>query len=37
MVKVLEVIQYTVYLTNLICAWNLYYWKVCAMLISVSC
>jgi len=33
MVKFFEVI----YLTNLICAWNLYYWKSCAMLISVPC
>jgi len=33
MVKVFEVM----YLTDLICAWNLYYWKFCTMLISVSC
>jgi len=33
MVKFFEVI----YLTNLICALNLYYWKSCAMLISVPC
>jgi hypothetical protein len=32
-VKVFEVM----YLTNLICIWNLYYWKFFAMLISVSC
>jgi len=32
MVKVFEVI----YLTNLICAWNLYDWTFCALLISVS-
>ena len=33
MVKFYEVI----YLTYLIYAWNLYYWKSCAMLISVPC